>query len=115
MQISITSIGVLNGIVGDAAFSSRWRLAARPRCISTRAAAVSATALVVVLITVLTIVFGELDPAGSARCTLEAVARTTSPSRWWMSWIARPLVKLLSWSTDATLRLFGLPAGGAQR
>ena len=112
VQIGITSIGVLNGIVGDAAFSeplAAWLQATLH--ISTRAAAVSATALVVVLITMLTIVFGELVPKRLGQMYPEAVARTVAEPMEWMSWIARPLVKLLSWSTDATLRLLGLHRG----
>src|SRR5688500_3636670 len=61
VQIGITSIGILNGIVGDAAFSvpfAEWlRLTFD---MGDRAALYTATALVVVTITFLTIVFGEL-------------------------------------------------------
>ncbi len=63
VQIGITSIGVLNGIVGDAAFSSplaQWLITHFP--ISEGIAAISATALVVVIITFVTIIFGELVP-----------------------------------------------------
>ncbi|MEO7010295.1 MAG: CNNM domain-containing protein, partial [Caldimonas sp.] len=63
VQIGITSIGVLNGIVGDAAFSApfaHWLQATFP--IHTRAAEISATAMVVVSITFMTIIFGELVP-----------------------------------------------------
>src|SRR5438552_17238785 len=63
VQIGITSIGILNGIVGDAAFSgpfAKWLHTTFP--IGPRAAEISATAMVVVIITFLTIIFGELVP-----------------------------------------------------
>ena len=63
VQIGITSISVLNGIVGDAAFSApfaHWLHATFG--LSDRAADISATAMVVVTITFLSIIFGELVP-----------------------------------------------------
>ena len=104
VQIGITSIGVLNGIVGEAAFSeplAAW-LAVALR-ISEKAAAISATGLVVMIITVLTIIFGELVPKRLGQMYPEAVARIVAQPMEWLSWIARPLVKLLSWCTNATL------------
>ena len=112
VQIGITSIGILNGIVGEAAFSeplSAW-LAATFR-ISEKVAAISATGLVVVCITMLTIIFGELVPKRLGQMFPEAVARRVALPMEWLSWIARPLVKLLSWSTNATLRLLGVRGG----
>ena len=63
VQIGITSTGVLNGIVGDAAFSqplSQWLQASLE--LHEGVASVSATGLVVVIITFVTIIFGELVP-----------------------------------------------------
>ena len=115
VQIGITSIGVLNGIVGDAAFSeplAAW--ASATLHIGHRAAALSATGLVVVIITMLTIVFGELVPKRLGQMYPEAVARLVAQPMEWMSWGARPLVKLLSWSTEATLGLMGLRGRAAR-
>ena len=115
VQIGITSIGVLNGIVGEAAFSEPlaiWLVATLS--ISAKAAAVSATALVVMCITMLTIVFGELVPKRIGQMFPERVARVVAQPMEWMSWIARPLVKLLSWSTETTLRLLGVHGGPAR-
>src|SRR4029453_1124303 len=63
VQIGITSIGILNGIVGDAAFSAPFAAWLHANFnISDRAADITATAMVVVTITFLTIIFGELVP-----------------------------------------------------
>ncbi|MBP9737366.1 MAG: DUF21 domain-containing protein, partial [Rhodoferax sp.] len=62
VQVGITSIGVLNGIVGEAAFSgglARWL---QTFGLTDTVAAITATALVVTLITFTTIIFGELVP-----------------------------------------------------
>ncbi|WP_157267588.1 hemolysin family protein [Azohydromonas aeria] len=109
VQIGITSIGVLNGIVGENAFSqplSRW-LTETLR-VPEQAAAVSATALVVVIITILTIIFGELVPKRVGQMFPEHVARLVALPMEWLSTIARPLVVLLSVCTEAVLRVLGI-------
>jgi putative hemolysin len=112
VQIGITSIGVLNGIVGDAAFSapfSRWL--SEFFSIHAGAAEITATAMVVVTITFLTIIFGELVPKRIGQMYPETVARMVSRPMEGLSLIARPFVKLLSWCTEGTLRLMGVHGG----
>jgi putative hemolysin len=109
VQIGITSIGVLNGIVGDAAFSApfaKWLHETFP--IHDRAADITATAMVVVVITFLTIIFGELVPKRLGQMYPEAVARLVARPMEWLSIAARPFVKLLSFCTEGTLRLLGV-------
>lgn len=109
VQIGITSIGVMNGIVGDAAFSAplaEWLQAALE--VSEKAAALSATGLVVLSITVLTIVFGELVPKRVGQMYPEAVARLVATPMQWLSKAVRPLVVFLALSTDGVLRLIGI-------
>ena len=109
VQVGITSIGILNGIVGDAAFSApfaHWlhetfRIDQRP-------ADIAATAMVVVIITFLTIIFGELVPKRFGLMYPEAVARVVARPMEWLSIITRPFIKLLSWCTEGTLRLLGV-------
>jgi putative hemolysin len=109
VQIGITSIGILNGIVGDAAFSaplSAWlQLEVH---VPPRAAEISATALVVMIITFLTIIFGELVPKRIGQMFPETIARIAAPPMEWLSRATRPFVWLLSACTEAVLRLFGL-------
>jgi putative hemolysin len=109
VQIGITSIGILNGIVGDAAFSeplAEWLM--RVVTLHDRAAHITATALVVVIITFLTIIFGELVPKRVGQMYPETVARLAARPMGWLSTATRPFVWLLSACTEATLRLFGL-------
>ena len=59
VQIGITSIGVLNGIIGEAAFSEPVGLwLSQVFGLAPRAANITATGLVVMMITILTIIFG---------------------------------------------------------
>lgn len=109
VQIGITSIGVLNGIVGDAAFSApfaHWLIATFS--IPTGVAEVGATALVVVVITFATIIFGELVPKRVGQMHPEAVARVVARPMRWLSLAAKPFVRLLTVCTQAVLRLLGV-------
>jgi magnesium and cobalt exporter, CNNM family len=109
VQIGITSIGVLNGIVGEAAFSlpvGLWLI--EQFGMPERAAGLTATALVVMCITFVTIIWGELVPKRIGQIYPETVARLVAPPMEWLSLATRPFVKLLSWCTTATLRLIGI-------
>jgi putative hemolysin len=105
VQVGITSIGMLNGIIGEAAFSSGLAVWLQTFGVAPRAAEISATALVVAVITFITIVFGELVPKRIGQLYPEAVARLVSRPMMWVAIVAKPFVKLLSVSTLATLKL----------
>jgi putative hemolysin len=116
VQIGITSISILNGIVGDAAFSAPlagWLRAAFG--LQARAADISATALVVVVITSLTIIFGELVPKRLGIMYPEAVARLVARPMEWLSVVTRPVVRVLTWITEGTLRVFGVQGDASAR
>lgn len=113
VQIGITSIGVLNGIVGEAAFSdgvARWL---QGLGVGENAAGISATALVVTLITFTTIIFGELVPKRIGQLYPEPVARWVARPMLWMAMLAKPFVKLLSATTHGTLRLLRIDTTGS--
>jgi len=112
VQIGITSIGVLNGIVGEAAFAepfSHWLQKVLP--ITPKMAAYSATALVVATITYLTIIFGELVPKRLGQMFPETIARLVARPMNWLSTATRPFVWLLGASTETVLRLLGIRGG----
>ncbi|MBC7608515.1 MAG: HlyC/CorC family transporter, partial [Polaromonas sp.] len=73
--------------------------------VSHRASDISATALVVTVITFITIVFGELVPKRIGQLYPETVARLVSRPMLWVATGAKPFVKLLSISTLAVLKL----------
>ncbi|MFM7698350.1 MAG: hemolysin family protein [Limnohabitans sp.] len=105
IQIGITTLGVLNGIIGEAAFSSQVAQWFMGMGVANVLAGVMATATVVTLITISTILFGELVPKRIGQIYPETAARLTAPAMLALSWMARPLVNALSWSTAAILRL----------
>lgn len=105
VQVGITSIGVLNGIVGEAAFSEGVANWLQTWGTSEKAAAISATALVVTVITFTTIIFGELVPKRIGQLHPEAVACWVARPMLWLARAAKPFVKLLSSTTAGTLKL----------
>ncbi len=112
VQIGITSIGVLNGIVGDAAFSAPFATwLTQTFALHDRAAEITATAMVVVTITFLTIIFGELVPKRVGLMFPETVARNVAQPMNWLSLATRPFVKLLTFCTNGTLALMGIKGG----
>jgi putative hemolysin len=115
VQIGITSIGVLNGIVGEAAFSSplaQWLLAYFP--LTERIAAITATALVVVIITFVTIIFGELVPKRVGQMYPETVARLMAQPMKLISSLTKPFVHLLSVATEGVLKVLGIKDNGGR-
>lgn len=105
VQVGITSIGVLNGIVGEAAFSGGVANWLQGFGVAEKAAAISATAIVVTLITFTTIIFGELVPKRIGQLHPEAVSRWVARPMLWLAMVAKPFVALLSSSTAAVLKL----------
>jgi len=112
VQIGITSIGLLNGIVGEAAFSTRLAAWLRSQiAISDRAAELTALGLVVIIITFISIVFGELVPKRIGLMYPETIARLVARPMEWLSTLTRPFIRMLTWSTNATLSLIGMRNG----
>lgn len=103
VQVGITSIGMINGILGEAAFSQALALQLLRLGMPESAASISATAVVVTVITFITIVFGELVPKRIGQLYPEAVSRLVARPMTWVARIARPFVRLLSLSTQGVL------------
>jgi len=114
IQIGITSIGVLNGIVGEAAFSERFTNALRSWGLSETLSPLMATATVVTLITLATILFGELVPKRIAQLHPERVASLVSGLMSGLLVLSRPLVHLLSSTTSFILKLMGINLKGTE-
>ena len=112
VQIGITSIGVLNGIVGEAAFSQGLAQALVAWGWSPWAAAWVATGVVVTAITITTIIFGELVPKRIAQLHPETVARWCAPVMLALARVARPMVYLLSAATAGVLTLLRIDTRG---
>ena len=110
VQVGITSIGVINGIIGEAAFSDGLAAWLQHAGIPARASSIAATAIVVAIITYVTIVFGELVPKRIGQIYPEQVARFMARPMRWLSKAAAAFVKVLSASTQGMLKLLGIEA-----
>jgi putative hemolysin len=108
LQIGITSIGILNGIVGEAALAPVLVEWLRGRGFEGRIVDYASTALVVVLITYFSIVLGELVPKRLGQLDPEAMARRVARPMEFLAKLTRPFVKLLAGSTQLVLRALGL-------
>lgn len=105
VQIGITSIGMLSGIVGEAAFAGPLAIWMEGAGMGPGAASFVSTALVVSCITFFTIIFGELVPKRIGQLYPEPVARHVARPMHMLAAAAKPFVLLLSGVTAATLKL----------
>lgn len=109
VQVGITSIGVLSGIVGEAALAQPLEVVFRELGMSAAYSSYVSTGLVVVVITYFSIVVGELIPKRIAQTYPETMARLISRPITVLSSATRPFVFLLSRSTEILLRLIAVP------
>lgn len=107
VQIGITAIGIMNGIVGEAALAGPLADLLSRLGLDAQASALTATTLVVVVITYFSIVVGELVPKRIGQFHAEGIATFMAKPISALAILSRPFVFLLSISTDGLLRLFG--------
>ncbi|WP_120995958.1 HlyC/CorC family transporter [Stutzerimonas urumqiensis] len=112
IQIGITSIGILNGIVGEAVLAEPLANWLQTLGVPTATASVGATAGVVIVITYVSIVIGELVPKRIGQLNPEAIARLVARPMVTLSFLTRPFVALLAWSTHTLLRVMGVRQTG---
>ena len=110
VQIGITSIGVLNGVVGESTLAAPLGVWLQGFGISATTAGYVATAIVVAGLTYFSIVLGELVPKRLGQLAPEAIARMAARPISFLAVASTPFVKLLSSSTRLVLRLLGVKA-----
>ena len=108
IQIGITSIGVLNGIVGEAALAIPFGQWLEQVGVGRPYNGYAATGLVVIAITYFSIVIGELVPKRLGQSHPETLARLVARPINWLAIATKPFVRLLSVSTQAILKLLGV-------
>ena len=108
IQIGITLIGILAGTFGGATFVEK--LAARLSQIQFLAPYSETISIVIVVlgITYLSLVIGELVPKQLALNSAERIASAVAPPMQMLSVIASPVVRLLSFSTGVVVRALGI-------
>jgi putative hemolysin len=108
VQVGITLIGVLAGAFGGASIAEQLADAIRPSPTFGRYADALGLSAVVVAITYLSLVIGELVPKRMALGAPERIASVVARPMQLLSRAASPLVHLLSASTNLILRLAGV-------
>jgi putative hemolysin len=108
VQIGITSVGMLSGIVGEAALAPSLERQLAGLGLPAQASSYIATGLVVGLITFFAIVVGELVPKRIGQTHAEAIARVVARPIQILALISKPFVLLLSASTRGLLKLFAI-------
>ncbi|MGV8990630.1 MAG: hemolysin family protein [Thiobacillus sp.] len=107
VQIGITSISILNGIVGQAVLAAPLSIWMQSVGVEAETSGIAATALVVIVITYFSIVIGELVPKRIGQFNPEDIARRVARPMNLLAILARPFVRLLTVSTNAVLHLLG--------
>lgn len=108
IQIGITSIGILNGIVGESILAAPLSIWLQSFDVPAQTADISSTAIVVVLVTYASIVVGELVPKRIGQITPEPIARLVARPMQILAAVTRPFVLLLTGSTHGLLKLLGV-------
>ncbi|NLS01084.1 HlyC/CorC family transporter [Rhizobium sp. P38BS-XIX] len=107
VQIGITLVGVLSGAFSGATLGARLSGWLATQGLSTAAADALGVGSVVVAITYLSLIIGELVPKQIALRAPETVASKVAPSMIFLSRAAAPLVWLLDFSGRLVLRALG--------
>jgi Mg2+/Co2+ transporter CorB len=105
VQIGITAIGILNGIVGEAILAEPFAIWLQLQGLEPKTANITATLVVVVVITYVTIVVGEIVPKRLGQHSAENISRFVAWPMRVLAWVTAPFVHLLTISTNAVLGL----------
>jgi putative hemolysin len=105
IQVGITTIGILSGALAEASVANA--LAANLALIPGLEpySQFIATAVVVVTLTYLSVVIGELVPKRLALLNAEAIASAIARPMTWLSKVSSPLVRFFNLSSEALVRI----------
>ena len=105
VQVGITSIGILSGALGEATIAGRVRQGFEQIPAISSYAEPLALAVVVVSITYVSLILGELVPKRLALTDPEGIAAIIARPMNILARVGRPIVYVLSVSTDTVLRI----------
>ncbi len=114
VQIGITLIGILTGIYSGDTFRAPLQHWLQQFEFIKPYSGTVATTLIVVVITYLTLVLGELVPKRIGLSNPEAIAKLVSGPMRLVSWLTFPFIWLLSKSSNLIVRLMNLKANDNQ-
>ena len=114
VQIGITLIGVLTGIYSGDSFKAPLQQWLQRFELLQPYSGTIATTLIVIVLTYLSLVLGELVPKRIGLSSPEKIAKSAAVPMRIVSWITFPCIWLLSISTNAILRILNIKTTGNQ-
>lgn len=108
IQIGITLIGIVTGIYSGAALSGKFASLLEGIGVPMAWAYPIAQTLIVLIVTYLTIIFGELVPKRIGMSMAEKMAKNIARPMYLLSRIAGPFVWILSISTEGVIKMLGI-------
>jgi putative hemolysin len=115
VQIGVTFIGFLAAAFAGVSLSEPLAATLRGAGLDAGTSDVTALIIVTVLVSLFTIVFGELVPKSLALAHPESFALTLSAPVDLLGRVLRPIVAVLTWSTGAITRLLGVEVTNEQQ
>ena len=108
VQIGITLIGILTGIYSGDALADDFGMLLASWGFPAAYARITAQSLIVILVTYLTILFGELVPKRIGMSASLRVAKVLARPMYWLSLVASPFVWLLAKSTSIIVNILNI-------
>lgn len=108
VQIGITLIGILTGIYSGDQIAEDFAVILTGWGVSASYAPALAQGVIIVVVTYLTIVFGELVPKRIGMTVAEQTAKVVAPPMKFLAYVTFPFVWLLSKSTELIFKLLGI-------
>lgn len=106
IQVGITFIGIVSGVYSGLTLQSQLSPVIQTLGFSAKTAESISLVLIISVVTYLSLVIGELVPKSIGLNNPEAVASVLSRLVWFFSFIARPLIWVLTISTRVILKFF---------
>jgi putative hemolysin len=107
VQVGITSIGILSGAIGEASIARQLQAVLEQYPALAAHAEGIALGVMVVALTYVSLIIGELVPKRLALTNPELVASFIASPMQLVAAVGRPIVRILTLSTDGVLRLLG--------
>jgi Hemolysins and related proteins containing CBS domains len=114
VQVGITLIGILTGMFSGDVLAGQFSPILEGWGMSPAYSYTVAKVSIVIIVTYLTIVFGELVPKRIGLSAAEKISKFIARPMQWLSLLAKPFVWVLSKSTALIFSLFGIKEGGSK-
>lgn len=108
IQIGITLIGILTGIYSGDALSHDLGVIISKLGVSLPTAVAISQVAIIVIVTYLTLVLGELVPKRVGLSAADSIARIMARPIYWLSIVTKPFVWLLAKSTSIVVAIMGV-------